>query len=125
MRVSAVPSKGDGRNANVDVTVEVDAATLDLVSKDGIYSGKFDLRYLATDAKRKIYPEVRHTADVKIEPTSSRAVTSLNGVRVRVLTGLELPKGRYQLRVAAGTPMRAGNVVYDLEVPDFSAGPWQ
>ncbi len=123
MRVSAVPSKGNGQNANVDVTVEVDAATLDLVSKGGVYTGKFDLRYLATDAKRKIYPEVRHTADVKIEPTSSRAATSLNGVRVRVLTGLELPKGRYQLRVAAGTAMRAGNVVYDLEVPDFSAEP--
>jgi hypothetical protein len=64
---------------------------------------------------------VRHTADVKIERTPGTRPPPLNGVRVRVLTSLELPKGRYQLRVAAGTAMRAGNVVYDLEVPDFSA----
>ena len=41
----------------------------------------------------------------------------------RVLLEPSLPPGRYQLRVAAGNAGgRAGSVVYDLEVPDFTRG---
>ena len=40
---------------------------------------------------------------------------------------LELPPGRYQLRVAANelSSKAVGTVLYDLEVPDFSKGPLQ
>ena len=41
---------------------------------------------------------------------------------MRVVSEFELPHGRYQLRIAAGSPPRAGSVVYDLEVPDFGNG---
>jgi hypothetical protein len=42
-----------------------------------------------------------------------------------VLTGMMLPPGRYQLRVAAGNIAApdAGSVMYDLDVPDFSKPP--
>jgi hypothetical protein len=45
--------------------------------------------------------------------------------RVRVVTGLTLPPGRYQLRVAGGgvNAVQAGHVLYDLAVPDFSKAP--
>jgi hypothetical protein len=37
---------------------------------------------------------------------------------------LSLPPGRYQLRIAAATRGgRTGSVLYDLEVPDFTAAP--
>jgi hypothetical protein len=41
---------------------------------------------------------------------------------VRFLTGLTLPPGRYQLRVAGGNvaASQAGSVMYDLTVPDFT-----
>jgi hypothetical protein len=42
----------------------------------------------------------------------------------RVLSEIELPPGRFQVRLAAGNNAgRAGNVVYDLTVPDFSKEP--
>jgi hypothetical protein len=42
----------------------------------------------------------------------------------RVLSQATLPPGRYQVRVAAGNKAgKAGSVVYDLEVPDFSKEP--
>jgi hypothetical protein len=46
----------------------------------------------------------------------------VNGVRV--LMEVFLPPGRYQLRVAGGNIAgRAGSVMYDLEVPDFTRDP--
>ena len=40
---------------------------------------------------------------------------------VRLLNRIDLPPGRYQLRVAARDTgrRRVGSVIYDLEVPDF------
>ena len=38
---------------------------------------------------------------------------------LRVITQLQLPEGRYQLRAAAGDETFAGSVVFDLVVPDF------
>jgi hypothetical protein len=122
MRVYAAPFKGRGRDAIVPLTVEIDAAALGLTPENGQLRGTFDLRYLATDARRKVWPEVVHTASVDVKPEKSGRVP-LDRVRVRVVSEMELPKGRYQLRVAAGSALVAGNVVYDLEVPDFTDGP--
>ena len=41
----------------------------------------------------------------------------------RVVTQMELPPGRYQLRVAAAERGRSGSVLYDLEVPDVYKAP--
>ncbi len=43
---------------------------------------------------------------------------------LRVVSQVDLPPGRYQLRVAVGEDGgRAGSVLYDLEVPDFYRAP--
>jgi VWFA-related protein len=122
MRVFATPFKGRGKNTAVVLAVELEAASLDLDDRDGVLHGSVDVHYLATDAKRKVYPEVARTASVEIKPDFPGPVP-LERIRVRVVSELALPAGRYQLRVAAGTDIFAGNVVYDLEVPDFSDGP--
>jgi hypothetical protein len=42
----------------------------------------------------------------------------------RVISQIDLPPGRYQLRVAAAESSgKAGTVLYDLEVPDFYKAP--
>jgi VWFA-related protein len=123
MRVFAAPFKGRGKNASVALALELDAASLGLEDRGGVLAGKVDVRFLATDAKRNVYPEIAHTATVEAKPEGSGRVP-LNRARVRIVSELELPAGgRYQLRVAAGSAIVAGNVVYDLEVPDFSDGP--
>jgi VWFA-related protein len=45
-------------------------------------------------------------------------------LRYELLTGLQLPPGRYQLRVAAESALHAkeGSIHYDLDVPDFTKG---
>jgi VWFA-related protein len=122
MHVSAVSMRGSGHNARVVVTTDVDASTLGLIAKDGAYSGEIEMRYIATDARRRIFPEVRQTAKVRLDPRPGAEAASPAGI-VRVGTTLELPPGRYQIRVAAGTSITAGNIVYDLKVPDFSEAP--
>jgi hypothetical protein len=69
-----------------------------------------------------VYPEIAHTATVEARPHGTGRLP-VERMRVRVVSELALPEGRYQVRVAAGSPLEAGNVVYDLEVPDFSDGP--
>jgi VWFA-related protein len=130
MRVFATPFRGSGKNATVMLTVEIDARSLELTAGNGVYTGTLDLRYVATDAKLKVYPEVRHNATVQIKAASGPGGTPSSGppvvpsdLRARVATMLELPEGRYQLRVAAATAGRTGNVVYDLEIPDFREQP--
>ena len=123
IRVVATPFKGRGRNAAVALAVEVDASALGLRPEKGFLKGDFVLRYLATDAKRNVYPEVAHTAAVEVKSDATADRLPLDRIRVRVVTELDLPEGRYQLRVAAGTAVVAGNVIYDLEVPDFGDGP--
>jgi len=122
MRVFASTFKGRGRNAAVAVAVELDAASLGLEERDGVLRGKVNVHYLATDAKRKIFPEHSHSASVEVK-SDPPGLVPLKRIRVRVVSELELPQGRYQLRVAAGSMLVAGNVVYDLEVPDLSDGP--
>jgi hypothetical protein len=40
-----------------------------------------------------------------------------------VLGEIKLPPGRYQVRAALGNGTRAGSVIYDVDVPDFSQQP--
>jgi VWFA-related protein len=123
MRVFAAPFKGRGRNATVAVSVEMNLTALDLRELDeGVVGGKVDVRFITTDAKRNVYPEVAHTASIEVRPHGQGRLP-IERMRVRVVSELELPQGRYQVRVAAGSRLEAGNVVYDLEVPDFSHGP--
>jgi hypothetical protein len=119
LRVTATPFKGSGNKARVVMVLELDASTLDFVREGNRLVSRFDVSYLATDAKRRIYPEVRHPATVTVDAVSLDTV-SLDAARVRVVTDLEMEQGRYQVRVAAATTARNGSVVYDLEVPDFS-----
>lgn len=120
MRVFAAAYKGVGRNAAVVLAVEVDAAQLELVEANGLFTGRMDVGFVATDAKRNITRSPRHTATFAMKPETRQRVEK-SGMRLILQT--ELPEGRYQLRVAAGSATRAGSVVYDLEVPDFTKPP--
>lgn len=121
LRVFATPFKGPGKNATVAMGVELEAASLGLTEQQGALRGDFNVHYLATDARRNVYPEVARTATVVIK--SSGGPVPLERVRVHVLSELDLPAGRYQVRIAAGTSSLAGSLVYDLEVPDFTEKP--
>ena len=79
-------------------------------------------RLLAVDAKGKLFPGDRNTLNLTLKPDT---VARVRAGGFRVISSLDLPPGRYQLRVAAreANTRRAGSVLYDLEVPDFAKEP--
>jgi VWFA-related protein len=120
MRVFATPYRASGRNAAIVMAVEVDAAQLELVEANGLFTGRLDFGFVATDAKKKITRSPRYTAELAMKPETHQRFVATG---MRVLLQADLPEGRYQLRVAAGSAARAGSVVYDLDVPDFTKTP--
>ena len=119
MRAVATPYKGTGNNARIALAIEFDISKLDLVEKNGVLSGDVEVSFVATDTKGKVRPGKRYDTKVSLK---KEAAENAFRTGVRVVSEFELPHGRYQLRIAAGGPARAGSVVYDLEVPDFGSG---
>jgi hypothetical protein len=118
MKVSAAPFKGPDEEAAIALVIEIDASRLDLVRKQDLYAGEIEVAWTAIAAGGKLYPGERQRATLALKPdTYERA--SRDGLRI--LSALQLPPGRYQLRVAAGNlDGPAGSVMYDLEVPDYA-----
>jgi len=117
MRVTAASYKGNGRNADVLLVVDVDATRLPLVEQNGVHVADIDLAWAAVSADGKT-PNGRYRTALALKPdTYDRA----SRYGLRFLSGINMAPGRYQLRVAAGASTGpAGSVMYDLEVPDFS-----
>ena len=121
MRVFAAPFKGASRDATVVMAVEVDATQLGLVEKDGTHVGALEVSYFSTDMKNKFYPGQTQTARLTLRPDTYEQVMKTG---VRMLVETTFPPGRYQMRIAAGNrDTKAGSVVYDIDVPDFTKGP--
>jgi VWFA-related protein len=117
LRVFAAPYKGDGREATVAISVEIDAAKLNLETQGEVYVGALEVSFSSIDTRSKIFPGQTFTSKLSLKPdTYARAVRR----GLRVLTGTRLAPGRYQIRVAASNrSSQSGSVIYDLAVPDF------
>ena len=117
MRMYAAPFKRAKDEATVPITLEIDAAKLNLVEQDGAHRGQLEVVFAVTDVKRKRWPVWRHRWGLALKPDTYERVSK---GAMRVISQLTLPKGRYQLRASAGGAALAGSVVYDLEIPDFT-----
>jgi hypothetical protein len=73
---------------------------------------------MAVDTKAKIFGARTDTITMNLRPDTKARVEQTG---VRVLNRIELPAGRYQLRLAARdiNKTTVGSVIYDLDVPDF------
>lgn len=122
MSVFAAPFKGAGQNASVAVVLHTDGRALKFTERDGRFDDNLELSVVAVDRQGKIKNAIRQRINMPLKP-QSHAVVLNSGVRS--VTRIDLPPGRYQLRVGAldeGSDT-AGSVYYDLEVPDFTSGP--
>jgi VWFA-related protein len=111
------PFKGTAPNASVLFGVEVSGRDLALEPNT-----KLDVSYMAIDSKSKVFGPINNAITLNLRQ-ETRTVAQQTGFRV--LNRLELPPGRYQVRVAARDSGRAsfGSVISDLEVPDFYKQP--
>ena len=117
MQIFAAPFKGTAPNASVLLGVEMSGKDLRLQQGD-----KVQLSYYAVDAKGKYRGGNTDTVTLNLRP-ETKALIQQSGMRT--LDRLQIPAGRYQLRVAAHDVSggAVGSVLYDLDVPDFTRGP--
>jgi VWFA-related protein len=121
MTIVAAAHRGTPGETSVQIVAELDASTFALVEKDGLMTGQIELAWTAANEAGRAFPGQRFTIDLRLRPETHER---LGQARLRMPFGIRLPPGRYQLRVAAGDRGgRAGSVVADLDVPDFSQPP--
>ena len=119
LSVAAAAFKGTGQNAAISLVVQADGRDLAFKETGGRYESTLDLAVVGLDQEAgKTRGGLHHTLNMPLQPATYQQVVR-NGLRIT--TRLELPPGRYQLRVGAleGNSKRAGSVHYDLEVPRF------
>jgi VWFA-related protein len=117
MRVFAAPFKGTAPNASVVLGVELNARELSLDS-----GAKVEFAFFAVDASGKTRGGRTEVVTLNLRPETR---TRLEETGLRMLSRVDLPPGRYTLRVAARdvTGGAIGSLSYDLEVPDFIKTP--
>jgi VWFA-related protein len=119
MRVFAAPFKGAPPNASVLLGVELNGRDLQLSSND-----KIQLSYLAIDATGKI--KGGNTDSLTMSNLKPETKSRIEQTGLRLLARVDLPPGRYQMRIAAHDSAggNVGSVLYDLDVPDFQKLPF-
>jgi VWFA-related protein len=119
MHVFASPFKGVAPNASVLFGVELRGRDLKVEP-----NSKILLSYLAIDANGKIKGGNTDTLTLTNLKPESKARIEQTGLRM--LNRIDLPPGKYQLRIAAHDPAggNVGSVQYDLEVPDYVKAPF-
>jgi VWFA-related protein len=120
LRVFAAPFKGVGKNSSVLLAIEIDGGGLSFEEREGRFNEKVEVSVVAVDYQGKVRGTDRQTVDLKLRPETHQAVTSGGGVRL--LSRLDLPPSRYQIRVGVQESVSSavGTLPYDLEVPDYS-----
>jgi VWFA-related protein len=114
MHVFAAPFKGAAPNASVLFGVEMRGKDITLGQNTKIL-----LSYLAIDQNGKI--KGGNTDSMTMPTLKPETRTRIEQTGLRMLNRLDLPPGKYQLRVAAhdATGGNVGSISYDLVVPDF------
>jgi VWFA-related protein len=117
LRLFAAPFKTSKSNASVLLGMELSGRDLRLGENETV-----ELSYAAIDNAPKVRASRTFNLKLNLQP-ETRARAERTGIRL--LRRVELPPGRYQVRVAAreGVDGLAGSVVADLEVPDFTNEP--
>ncbi len=122
LSTSAVPFRGPSANASVAIIVQVSGKDLTFIQNGDRFEDTVELSVVAIDKTGKTRGGERTTIEMPLSQQTQSLVAQAGLVfQMR----MDLPPGQYQLRVAgrdAGSE-RVGSVHFDLEVPNFSAGP--
>jgi len=118
MRLFVAPFLGTGANASVLLGLELRGADLALADNN-----RLDLAYVSLDSSGETRTD-KESFTLKQLPPDTKARIKQTGIRF--LKRLNLPPGRYQLRVGVYDTANGaiGTVMYDLDVPAFSKLPF-
>ena len=119
--VFAAPFKGTAPNASVTLAIEMRVDGFRFTDANGTFNDRAEMTISATDTAGKVRASSANAFALTLKPET---LVRAKEWGLRVVSQLELPAGRYQLRIAVGEDGgRAGSALYDLEVPDFSKAP--
>ena len=118
MRVFAAPLRGTSDKGSVVIAMEIDGSALKFQERDGRFVESLEVSIVAADQRARVQGGDRQTFNLNLMPETHARVSRTG---VRLLSQLELPPGRYQIRVGAheATGQAVGTVPYDVEVPDY------
>lgn len=122
MTAFVAPFKGEAPKANVAIALEMGVKDFGFTEANGTFNNRVELALMAADTDGKQAARKAHTLTLTLRPETLERSRERG---FRVLTQLELPPGRYQLRIAASEAGagKSGSVVADIEVPDFYKQP--
>jgi VWFA-related protein len=120
MRVQAVPVSRSGKMTSVAVIIEVNGTVLGGERPGGTW--QLEQGLLTVNSGGKASNGTRRTFNVTLSPVQWQILTATG---LRSVWGIDLPKGRHQVRVASIHPAtgRAGSVYLDVDVSEDSALP--
>ncbi len=119
MATHAAAFKGREGKASVLVTVEYGAAAFGIPATSASSGDRLQASVVAVDPAGTVGGSDHTSIGLDVKPQTRQAMKVLG---FRTHTRLDLPPGRYQLRVAgAMTNGLVGSVHHDIEVPDFTA----
>ena len=118
--VQAAPFKNTQKEASVAFAIELDGERLEFAppNEKGQFANKIELSYFGLNEQGKAMAGTRTELDLTLRPETRDRVKT-HGVRVN--PRINLPPGRYQVRIGARDSVagQTGSVYYDLDVPDF------
>jgi VWFA-related protein len=117
--VNAAPFKGANKTSSVAVTVQVEGEKLAFKQAGDVFTNTLEISMMAMDIMGKVPDGDRANLDLKLRKETRDRMAQTG---IRSVATLDLPPGRYQLRVAARESNNGtlGSVFTDLVVPDFS-----
>ena len=121
VRVQAIPFKGSGKEARVGLVVEIEGKDLSFEEANGRFMTRLEIALLTIDGKGRTGNGTYAAVNLRLQQDELQRV-QLAGLRW--LSGLDLPAGRYTLKLAVsgGPAAKTGVVIADLDVPKFDAG---
>jgi hypothetical protein len=113
--------RGSSDKASVLLISQVDGRRLTFSNEGGVFRDDVEIALVALNEQGKAQTGDRRVAELKLKPETHQIVSRTG---IRLLSRVELPPGRYQLRLAARETGRgtAGSVLHDVVVPKFDDG---
>ena len=118
----AAPFKGAAGKVAIALSIEVDGSGMTFTRRpDGLFSNDLEITLFAADASGKVRDGARDVVSLSLKPQTHDTVRQS---AFRVTRRLEVPPGKYQLRIGAreSGAGRLGTIIYDLDAPDFAKG---
>ena len=114
----AAAYKGTAPNASIALALEMEVDRFTFVETDGIFNDRIEVAFMPIDADGDVRGDTKHVLTLELKPDTFARARERG---LRVVSEVQLPPGRYQLRAVAAEEggNRSGSVLYDLEVPDF------